>query len=122
MALIKDQTKHLVPPHEPESWFDVRPLRTGDLEQLGALGYEVKVTVEALASVIVRWSYEDEVTLENVRLLDLETFLWLGKEALLSSGIKSEAEKKELSSGLSAQRPPAADSPTSSPTSESSGT
>lgn len=122
MALIKDQTKHLVPPHEPESWFEVRPLRTGDLEQLGALGYEVKVTVEALASVITAWSYEEPVSLENVRLLDLETFIWLGKEALLSSGIKSEDEKKGSSSGLSPQRPPAEDSPPTSRTSASSAT
>ena len=130
MALIKDQTTRLLHPTEKDAdgkpaWFDVRPLRTGDIEQLGALGLEVKVTVEALAAVIVAWSYDEPVTIENVRLLDLDTFLWLGQQALLTSGIRKDAEKNASGSGLSPLRPPAEDSPPSSSisaTSDGSGT
>jgi hypothetical protein len=122
LALIKDsQVTRFIPPHEPESWFDVRALRTGDLEVLEAEGSQVKMTRESLATVIQAWSYEDPVTLENVNLLDLETFLWLCEAALDFSKIRSAVEKKGSTSGLSAQRPPApADSPKSSPTSEKS--
>jgi hypothetical protein len=122
VALItNDSRTRLVPPHEPDSWFDIRPLRTGDLEVLGAVGSEVKVTVEALASVILAWSYPEEVTLENVRLLDLDTFLWLSTESLALSGIRSAVEKKDSTIGLSPLRPQEqADSRLSSSTSGNS--
>lgn len=123
MALIKDsQTKRLIPPHEPESWFDIRPLRGGDLDLLEAQGSQVKVTKEALAQLIRAWSYDDEITLETVNELDMDTLIWLCQVALDISGIRSAPEKKDSTSGLSAQRPPQPPaSPQSSPTSARSG-
>lgn len=106
MALIDaTHTKRLIPPHEPESWFDVRPLTAGDIEGLSADGSQVKVSIEALAAIIQAWSYTEPVSLENVRRLDLDTFTWLGTEALKASGIRDADQKKESMTGSSPTSP-----------------
>lgn len=96
MALISsNDTKRLDIPHEPGQWVEVRPLTAGDIEGLTAEGSQVKVSIEALAAIISGWSYAEPPTIENVRRLDLDTFTWLGTEALKVSGVRDDAEKKD---------------------------
>lgn len=109
MALINSKnTRRLVPPHEPESWFDVRPIRAGDFEGLELVGSQIRVSIDLLSSLITAWSYDEPLTRENVALLDLDTFTWLNTEIQDLSGIRSAAEKKVSGNGLSpiSSRPP----------------
>lgn len=97
MALINSSnTKRLDIPHEPEQWIDVRPLTAGDMEGLSVDGSQIKVSIEALAAIIQAWSYDEPVSLENVRRLDIDTFTWLGTEALKVSGVRDDDTKKNL--------------------------
>lgn len=102
MALINSSnTKRLDIPHEPGQWVEVRPLTAGDIEGLSVDGSQVKVSIEALAAIISAWSYDEPVSLENVRRLDLDTFTWLGAEALKVSGVRDDETKKNLGSASS---------------------
>lgn len=54
----------------------------------------LKVSYGLLARVIIRWWDEDrEINEENVRKLDLDTYIWLDKIAQDASGIRPEAAK-----------------------------
>lgn len=117
MALINSSnTKHLDIPHEPGQWVEVRPLTAGDIEGLSVDGSGVKVSIECLAAIISAWSYQEPVSLENVRRLDLDTFTWLGNEALKVSGVRDDAEKKDsnLDSSPTSPIPTNGQSPVSS--------
>jgi hypothetical protein len=106
VALINSSnTKRLDIPHEPGQWVEVRPLTAGDIEGLSVDGSGVKVSIEALAAIISAWSYEEPVSLENVRRLDLDTFTWLGTEALKVSGVRDADEKKDSASDSSLTSP-----------------
>lgn len=96
MALIDaNNTRRLVPPHEPQSWFDVRPITAGDMEHLTTEGSQVTVSIDLMATLIRAWSYEPPVSLESIRQLDLDTFVWLGQQLLVVSGVRDDAEKKD---------------------------
>lgn len=102
MALINSSnTRRIVPPHEPESWFDVRPIVAGDFEGFQADASQVRLSLDLLASLITAWSYDAPVSRENVRQLDLETFTWLNSELLDLSGVRSADEKKDSDNGSS---------------------
>jgi hypothetical protein len=96
VALIDaNSSRRLVPPHEPQSWFEVRPITAGDMEHLSSDGVsQVSVSIDLMATLIRAWSYEPPVTTESIRRLDLDTFVWLGKELLVVSGVRDEPEKK----------------------------
>lgn len=102
MALIDSKnTNRLVPPHEPESWFEVRPIRAGDMEGIELVGSQIRVSIDLLATLISAWSYEAPVSRENVAMLDLDTFTWMNLELQRISGIRNAAEKKASANGLS---------------------
>lgn len=104
MALVsKDSINHLVPDHEPESWFDVRPITARDYSAMGNIdisnlnaGVAIEASLALLAKVIVAWSYDAEITPETVGDLDAETYAWLVDAANLVAGIRSLREKKAL--------------------------
>jgi len=77
MALIKDQKTRYDIPHEEGQWIELRPLRNSDL--IGIDDDDPYASMIAtLEKIIVAWSYDEPVTPETVRLLDMRTTNWLG--------------------------------------------
>lgn len=106
MPLIKStDTRRISPPHEPDAWYECRSIRAGDFEGLQTDGAQITLSIDLLAALIVRWSYEEPVTRDNVACLDLDTFTWLGKEITALSGIRSDEEKKDSASTSSPSMP-----------------
>lgn len=101
MALITDQTKRLVPPHEPESWFDVRTMRAGDVEGFDVEGGAIRISYELLAGLIKGWSYDAPISVDTVKTLDLDTYSWLIQQLKEFSGVRGTEEKKASNAGLS---------------------
>lgn len=102
MALIlSSNSKRISPPHEPDAWYEVRPIRAGDFEHLTTDGQQVTVSIDLLATLITAWSYPEPVTRENVACLDLDTFMWLGTEIQSLSGIRDDETKKNSDSSSS---------------------
>lgn len=106
MALINSKnTTRIVPPHEPESWFELRPIRAGDGDLLTSEGGQVRLSLDLLARIITSWSYKDEngepipVSQETVEQLDLDTYVWLVQQSQELSGIRDTAEKKDSNNG-----------------------
>lgn len=96
MALISAKSVHrLDHPTEEGAWFDVRPVTAGDLELLTAEGNAIKLSFDALAAVMIAWSYEELPSVETVRRLDLDTYLWLNEQLLTLSNVRSDSEKKD---------------------------
>lgn len=96
MALVKKSVQTLQHPSEAETWFKVRvPLSAGDLEQMRADGSTVGMSLDLMTEVIAEWSFPEAITLDNVRLLDIDSFVWLSGEIQNASGIKSDDEKKD---------------------------
>ena len=101
MALVKKQNKRIQHPTEPEAWFEVRlPLSAGDLASMHSDGTSIAMSLDLAAEVIKAWSYPEPVTLENVRDLDVDTFVWLSQQIQEASGIRTDGEKKD-SGGIS---------------------
>lgn len=115
--LVKKEIRTLQHPTEPDAWVKVRlPLAAGDMEGLRIDGTRVGMTFDLMASVIVEWSVPEPISLETIRLLDMDTFNWLNTEIVAASGIRGE-EKKETSDTASLPTPSTADdSPPSSAT------
>lgn len=119
MALITSKDiKRISPPFEPETWFEVRPIRAGDFEGLEVVGgSQIRLSLDLLTALLSAWSYEEELTRETVAFLDTDTFTWLNSEIQTLSGIRSDDEKKVSANGLSpTSRRLAIASPTSSVT------
>jgi hypothetical protein len=96
LALISvDQVKRLDVPHEPDQWIEVRPVTAGDLGMLEAGQSMVKLTLEAMSTLIKGWSYPEPATRESVNRLDVDTFIWLSKEIMTFSGVRDDAEKND---------------------------
>lgn len=93
MPLIKDETRvRLDIPHEPGEWIEIRPMRNGDLLHV-ELKDKVSATVLMFERLITGWSYEEPVTPENIRRLDIKTASWLDGELTRVSGVRTEEEK-----------------------------
>jgi hypothetical protein len=114
MALVTDAFTHLIPPHEPESWFDVRAIKARDYGSLGGIDVTsltaataIEASLELLARVILRWSYDPPITAESVGDLDTVTYAWLVDAANLASGLRSLQEKKALAVALTPGPAPA---------------
>lgn len=96
-------------PHAPGEWYELRPIMAGDLEAGEGLlpndgpgPSRLKVSYELLARVIVKWWDEGrEITPENVRKLDLDSYVWLDKIAQEISGIRGTAAKNPSAGGSS---------------------
>lgn len=121
MPRIKDTPdRRLTHPKEAGEWYDVRKIRAGDLSGLEAVAGNIKISHELLSKLIVAWSFDDDVSIEGVHELDLDTYLWLCSEITNLSGVRDDAEKKGSGSGLSRLSDPgAATSPAKSLTSGS---
>lgn len=92
MALIKrDAVIEFPIPHEPGEWIKARPIRAGDIE--GTSGDAFAVTMQVLTKLITAWSYEDAVSAESVRDLDIKTVEWLQTAVAQASGIRTPDEK-----------------------------
>ncbi len=113
MALIDpNQAVRVGIPHEPGEWMRLRPIQAADIEALEDVQGQVRVSLELAAKLVLAWSYADPPTPENIRRLDLDTFLWLSKELLAQSGVRELAEKKGSGNSSSPGPDPA---PVSSP-------
>ena len=103
MAIIKKQVVRLEHPEEEGVWVDLRlPLQFSDTEQmrqdsLNKLG----MLVEILPAMIEAWSYDEPVTTENVRALDMPTGMWLAREVFSQSGLRDDDEKNALEASSS---------------------
>lgn len=100
MALISFKDRHrLEIPHEPGQWVEVRPIAAGEIELFEVTNGMVKVTLDLLAAVVTGWSYDEPVSLDAIKRLDLDTFVWLtgalGDELMKISGIRTADEKKD---------------------------
>jgi hypothetical protein len=115
VALVVKQTKRVEHPTEPGTWFDLRiPLSAGDLELMRDGRRMGMVSVDLMAAVIQAWSYEQPVTVESVKSLDLDSFAFLVGEIQDASGIREDSEKKVSSSSSPVSSVPVeADSPQS---------
>ena len=103
MALIKKTNKRLEHPTEPGAWFVVRlPLSAGDLAAMRSDGTSIAMSLDLAAEVIKEWSYDAPISLETVKDLDVDTFVWLSKELQEASGIRTEDEKKDSATSSSA--------------------
>lgn len=124
MALVIKKTERLHHPTEEDAWFDIRlPLSASDTSGMQVTGaavsnQAVRLTLDLLAAVIAGWSYDAPITVENVGLLDLDTFVWLCGEITGRSGIRSEEEKKDSDDNSSP--PPTAEIPQTQPESSPS--
>lgn len=80
---------------------DVRPVQTGDIEDVNPELSQISISIEMLTERIKGWNFTDEagaavpVSIETVKLLDVEDFIFLG-EIINKSGKKglTPAEKK----------------------------
>ena len=72
-------------------------------------GTSIAMSLDLAAEVIKEWSYPEPVTIENVRDLDVDTFVWLSTQIQEASGIRSDAEKKGSGSSSPAPSDPAGD-------------
>lgn len=113
MALISSKdTKRLAILHEPGQWVEVRPLTAGDVDGLDvATSGMIRIALEKLADVIIAWSYDEPPSLDAIKRLDLDTFLWLGPAALRASGVRDDDEKKGSDNGSSVSPTPEAEQP-----------
>ena len=118
MALVKTTIKRLDHPTENGAWFVVRtPLMAGDLEGLTSSGdNRITVSFELMGSVIQEWSYEEPISVEALRTLDIDTYNWLVHSIFRVSGIQTDLEKK--GSGSSS---PVASAPDAEPSLVNSG-
>ena len=124
MALVSDIVKRLDIPHEDGEWVEIRKLSWRQLElaaeiqtedslkRIKQMGGEMVQAMREMASDqeresaqqydraailqagIVRWSYEAEVTKENIDLLDEETAAWAFEEILNLTKPPSKEESK----------------------------
>lgn len=92
-------------------WFELRPLRAGDLGTVTSDGTPVQIGLAMLAATLTAWSYSAPV---DVDLLDIESLNWLIGEAYRVSGLRSEDEKKASSGDSTLPSPHLAPSPASS--------
>lgn len=115
MALVVKQTKRVEHPSEPGAWFDLNlPLTAGDLELMRDGTKAGMVSIDVVASVLEAWSYDAPASIENIKLLDLDTFTFLQASIQERSGITTDAEKNDSASPSSAPSGPGeADSPKS---------
>jgi len=100
--LVRKTVTRLNHPTEPGAWIEVRlPLSAGDMELMRDGTRVGMVTIDLLAAVITGWSDPSPVSVEAVRDLDLDTFMWLATEVQARSGIREEAEKKDSNASSS---------------------
>lgn len=115
MALINPQhTRRLEIPHEEGQWVEIRPVTAGqvaDLQKDSEQETSASIAIRTLEGCIVAWSYDAPVSVESLRELDYGTFSWLETRISVTSGFRTEDEKKTY-------EPPS--SPTSEPEGESS--
>jgi hypothetical protein len=102
LALINSQhVQHVDIPHEPGQWIEIRPVTAGqvaDLQKDSVAESSAAVAIKTLVGCIVAWSYEAPVSIESLRELDYETFQWLETQISVTSGLRSEDQKKDLNS------------------------
>lgn len=109
-------TKHstvLQHPTEPETTFTVRPISAGDMPMLIVRNGDIEVSFDLLAALVIDWTYDEPVTVDTIKALDLDTYLWITKAVLDASGIRSSQEKKDSetnSSGTSSTTDPSPES------------
>lgn len=124
MALVSGITKRVDIPHEPDEWMEFRKLSWRQMELANEIAMEdslkrvkslggdmLKALRESatqqnqpegqqydraavLQAGIVRWSYDAEVTNENIDLLDEETAVWAFGEILELNAPRDEADRK----------------------------
>lgn len=115
MALISPQDVTRFPiPHEPGQWVELRPLTGRHFASIQRNAKEEspgEITLRLIAACLVAWSYDAEITPENIEALDYETFNWLDNQLSAASSQRTLEEKKDL-------EPPS--SPTSVPAPEPS--
>lgn len=84
-------------PHEPGQWIELIPPSGGDLRDLSGLeSYEYSFGLAA--RMITRWSYERDITIENIADLDAHTIGWLAPVLREHMNVRDDEEKKESSS------------------------
>lgn len=109
MPLIRDDDlTRLIPPHEPDAWFDVRPIRAGDFEGLQTDGHNVTINIDLLCTLVKAWAYDAPINHQTLASLDIDTFVWLDKSIQGLSGIRGDDEKKD---SAPASSPPATPRP-----------
>jgi hypothetical protein len=77
-------------PHEPGEWIEVKMPSVGDLRAVDMTN-SIQSTLDALCSCIKAWSYDEDVTPENIADLDPPTITFL--ETVLFPP-QTEAERK----------------------------
>lgn len=111
MALINSQhIRREDIPHEPGEWVEIRPVTAGqisDLQKDSGEESSASIAIRTLAGCIVAWSYDAAVSVESLRELDYETFTWLETKISITSGLRTEEEKKSSASPSSGTSAPA---------------
>jgi hypothetical protein len=114
-------------PNQPGEWVDVRRCTMRDIEEVNnsllSAGKEASNTtyrLELMSRLIVAWSDPAPVSIETLRNMDNQTFMWLDTASIMASGLR-EAEEKKASNDSSSpsSQPDAESSPVSSGTSSS---
>lgn len=108
MALLDSRnSKRFDVPHEPGAWVELRPVTAGDVELLDVQGANIRFSLDLLARLITAWSYAEAPSTETVRLLDLDTYVWLSRDCAAAvmkfSGVRDAGEKKSSSNGSSSR-------------------
>lgn len=107
MALVKEKhNKRIEHPSEPGTWAVIAvPFTVGDVEGSQATD-RVGASIDLVTAVLVEWSYDEPVSRDSVRKLDIATFRWLEAEIDQANQGRPEEEKKDsasVSSATSAQ-------------------
>lgn len=94
MALTSQQTKRLELPHEEGAWIEVRMPSIGIMQRVrqwtdenGGAGSgfaQIGAAIMLAHECIKAWSYDAEITLENVSDLDTETLRFLETELVVA--------------------------------------
>lgn len=97
------------------------PLAAGALEKINpdSAGNNAAIHLDMLSAALVAWPYDDPITAESIRRLDLDTFNWLVAEMKDASNITDDEKNASSSNSEAITAPDAEPSPENSATSKS---
>lgn len=102
MALIEiGTTQRFEIPHEPGEWVDLRPLPWARFTEITSKPGVEKAIVLVRES-IAAWSYDAEVTAENIDRIDVQTAKFIAEAVLRVNGVEGKGGAASSSASIEA--------------------